>query len=223
MLGAYLKKRFGKDKEVPVSEQFFSPLRIGLHSTLNISTVDWILLQESLNKALVLPTQMLTVLAIGKTHADRDEIFNIYMEDAANEEFILQLYCIVKDGESRVAEATLFKQVVNIVPLSESDWDVNTEGFGTPTLDLDEHTYKRVWGEGSNSKIDLMGFDETVVESDRTTEYRNNFMLYGRDVTAITGTKETELLLVGVEETADSAEITMMLGLSVPLQNIKVQ
>jgi len=223
MLGAYLKKKFGKDKEVPVSEQFFSPLRIGLHSTVDIATVDWLIMQEALSNAMKLPTGRLTVFAIGKTLVDRDEIYNIYMEDTVGEEFILQLYSVIKDGTGTISEATLYKQVVNIVPLSESEWDVNTEGFGMPTLDLDNDTYKRVWSSDSNSKIEMMTFDETVVESDRTTEYKNSFMLYSRDITTVTGSVENEMLLVGVEETADTAEITMMLGLNVPLQNIKVQ
>lgn len=223
MLGAYLKKKFSKDKDVPVAEQFFSPLRIALHSTLNIATVDWLTLGEALHSSMKLPTGMLTVLAVGKTLAARDEIYSIYMEDTANEEFILQLYCTVKDSKASLQEATLYKQVVNIVPLSESEWEINTEGFGMPTLDLDDDTYKRVWSDSSNTKVDLIDFDETVVESDRTTEYKNCFMLYGRDITSMTGSKDTELLLVGVEETSETAEITMMLGLNVPLQNIKVQ
>lgn len=223
MLGAYLKKKFGKDKDIPVAEQFFSPLRIALHSTIDIATVDWLMLGDTLHNAMKLPAGRLTVLAIGKTIADRDEIYNIYMEDTANEEFILQLYCTVKDGKGTLAEATLYKQVVNIVPLSESAWDANTEGFGMPTLDLDNDTYKRVWSPDSNSKIGMMDFDETVVESDRITEYKNSFMLYSRSVATATGATENEMLLVGIEETTETAEITMMLGLNVPLQNIKVQ
>jgi len=223
MLGAYLKKKFSKDKEVPLAEQFFSPLRVALHSTIDIATVDWLMLGEALHNAMKLPLGKLSVLAIGKTLTDRDEIYNIYMEDTANEEFILQLYCVVKDGKGTVSEATLYKQVVNIVPLSESEWDVNTEGFGMPTLDLDEDTYKRVWSPDSNSKIDMIEFDETVVESDRTTEYKNSFMLYSRSIATGTGVTENEMLLVGIEESSETAEITMMLGLNVPLQNIKVQ
>jgi len=224
MLGTYLKKKFGKEKEIPAADQFYSPLRIGLHSTVDISTVDWLIMQEGLNDTMVLPSGRMTVLAIGKTVTDGDEIYNVYMTDQNNKEFILQLFCAEPaDGNWTVAEATLFKQVVNIVPLTESEWDENMDAIGFNTIELDDNTYNRVWAEDYDGRVDLIKFDENVVESKKITGYTNNYLLYSRTFTSVTETEETEMLLVGVEETDETAEITMMLGLPVPLSNINIQ
>lgn len=220
---AYLKKKLGMEKEVPAAERFYSPLRIGLHSTIDMPTVDWLMAQEGLNKSMKLPVPTFTVLAIGETDADGDTIYNIYMTDQANEEFILQLFCVTKSGTMNVVEATLFKQVVNIVPLTESDWAENMDALGFNTIELDDNTYNRLWSEDHDGKIDLIDFNEKVVESDKITGYTNHYMLYSRKFIGITGTEETEMLLVGVEETDETAEITMMLGLPVPLSNINIQ
>lgn len=225
MFWTYLKNKFNKKKEVPAAtEQFYSPLRIGLHSTIDISTVDWLIMQEGLNKTMVLPLGRMSVLAIGETKTDDgNTIFNVYMTDQSDEEFILQLYCADKGGKPTVMEAILFKQVVSIVPLTEEEWDKNLEAIGFNTLELDDNTYNRVWAGDYDGRIDLIEFSENVVESDKTTCYTNNYLLYSRTFTSITETEETEMLLVGVEESDETAEIAMMLGLPVPLPNINIQ
>ncbi len=219
MLGNYFKKKFGKEKEVPAAEQFYSPLRIGLHSTLTINTVDWLTMVESLNKMFTLPSSDLTVLAIGETIQDKAKIFQIYMEDQSKTEFMLQLFC----NKDAVSEATLFKQVVSIVPLTEEEWDENMDGIGGRIIELDGIDYERVWGENHEGKLDLVQFDEKIIEYDNDASYTNNYLLYGRKFESILGGEESEMLLVGVEESDETAEITMMLGLPVPLQNINVQ
>lgn len=223
MLKSYFKKIFGKDKEVAEAERFYSPLRIGLHSTINIETVDWITMKDQLNKSMVLPSSSFTINAIGETKTDDDSIYQIYAMDNDEQEFVLQLYCTNNGGVPSVVEATLFKQVVNIVPLSESEWDENLDAVGLNTLELDDQVYDRVWGSDNDGRMDLIKFNEKVVESSKTTSYTNHYLLYSRTFISLTDTKETEMLLVGVEETADSAEITMMVGLPVPLSNINVQ
>ncbi len=223
MLKSYFKKKFGKDKEVPEAEQFYSPLRIALHSTINIKTVDWIIMKDHLNEMLVFPTSNMTVLAIGETKSNDDTIYQFYLIDDAKEEFVLQLYCVDKAGKPTIEEATLFKQVVNIVPMSDADWQVNMEAIGWESLELDDNTYNRVWFENNRGQADLMEFKEKIVESNKTTWYDNSYMLYSREFTSMVGTQETEMLLAGIEETDETAEITMMLGLSVPLHNINIQ
>lgn len=220
MIGSYLKKKFGKEKEIPANEQFYSPLRIGLHSTIDINTVDWLIMKNMLNETMVLPSSSLTVLAIGEIKTDDgNNIYHVYGKDQAQEEFVLQLYC----ADGVVSEATLFKQVVNIIPLTEDEWSDNMDAIGFNTLELDANTYNRVWSGEHDGQIDLIEFVEKVVESDKTTRYTNSYLLYSRTFTSLTETEETEMLLVGVEESDDTAEITMMLGLPVPLQNINIQ
>jgi len=219
MLKSYFKKKFGKKKETPANEKFYSPLRIALHSTVSVKTVDWIMMREQLNAAMVLPSSDLTVLAIGETVVNGDSIFNFYMTDDAEEEFILQLYC----NKDTISESTLYKQVVNIVPLTESEWDGNLDAIGWNDLDLDDNTYNRVWSSERNGKVDFLTFEENVVESDKSTSYTNSYLLYSRTFKSLVDTEETEMLLVGVEESDDTAEITMMLGLKVPMSNITIQ
>ncbi len=219
MFGTYLKNKFGKKKEIPAADKFYSPLRIGLHSTIEIKTVDWIVIKEQLNKTMVLPSSNMSVVAIGEMKADDDLIYHIYMVDQSDQEFILQLYCT----NIKVNEATLFKQVVNIIPLTESEWDEHMGSIGDKNIELDGNTYDRVWGSEHNGHIDLIKFNETIVEQNKTTDYVDNYLLYGRTFKNLTGVDEKELLLVGVEETDETAEITMMLGLSIPLHNINIQ
>jgi len=223
MIGTYLKKKFGKDKEVPAAEQFYSPLRIGLHSTIEIDTVDWLIMQSGLNESMSIPTSNLSVLAIGEIDTDGDSIYHVYLEDNDNNEFILQLYCMDKAGAKEVTEATLFKQVVNIVPSSEGKWEDNLKLIGDNTIELDGNIYQRVWGDEHEDRIDLVEFKEQVIQHNKTTQYTDSYLLYSRVFTSPTGAEETEMLLAGVEETEESAEITMMLGLTVPLQNINIQ
>jgi hypothetical protein len=224
MFGTYFKNKFGKKKEVPAAEQFYSPLRIGLHSTIDIPTVDWLVMQQGLNEKMVLPSGRMTVLAIGKTVTDGDEIYNVYLTDQNKEEFILQLFCAAPAiGEMLVSEATLYKQVVNIVPLTKDEWSENMDAIGFNTIELDDNTYNRVWVADHDGRIDLVEFDENVVAHNKEMSYYNNYLLYSRTFTSVTGTEETEMLLVGVEETSETAEIIMMLGLAVPLSNINIQ
>ncbi len=141
------------------------------------------------------------------------------MEDQSKTEFMLQLFC----NKDAVSEATLFKQVVSIVPLTEEEWDENMDGIGGRIIELDGIDYERVWGENHEGKLDLVQFDEKIIEYDNDASYTNNYLLYGRKFESILGGEESEMLLVGVEESDETAEITMMLGLPVPLQNINVQ
>lgn len=223
MLGNYLKKKLGGDKDVADADKFYSPLRIGLHSTITITTVDWLLMKENLNAKMILPTGSFTVNAIGETSTAGDKFFNIYIMDEKEEEFILQLYCTYKDGNGTIEESTLYKQVVNIQPLTESEWNVNLDAIGYPNLELDDNKYDRIWGDGILGQMDLIEFHEKIVESDNMSNYTNNYMLYSRTFESVLGDEESEILLVGVEESEDTAEIIMMLGLTTPLQNINIQ
>jgi hypothetical protein len=225
MLGwKYIKRKLvSKDKEVPANEQFYSPLRIALHSTINVSMIDWFAAIPELHKALVMPHGSMSVLAIGTVDVDREKIFNIYMMDTKLEEFILQLYCSPNNmGQGmEVREATLYRQVAGATPQTEDEWTVEMYSVGDPEISLDDKVYNRIWSENSAGKVDLVTFEEDVIRMEETLHYTNNYMLYGRDIDAVT--PMTELLLVGVEESDDTAELVYSIGLTVPLSAIKVQ
>lgn len=218
----YLKSKLGGDKEVPASEQFYSPLRIALHSTINVSMIDWFGAISELNKSVIMPKGSMSILAIGTTEESSNKIFNIYMMDEKQEEFSLQLFCTPNDrGEGmEVREATLFREVRNVSPQSEDDWTVELHEVGNPTIKLDNHEYKRVWSDDYVGKLDMVEFEEDVIRPTEELHYTNNYVLYGRELE--TPTTQTELLLIGVEESEDSAEMVHRIGLVVPQSAIKV-
>ena len=220
----YIKSKIvSNDKEVTANEQFYTPLRIALHSTINVSMIDWFAAIPELHKSMVMPQGSMSVLAIGTVNVEREKIFNIYMMDTKLEEFILQLYCSPNNmGQGmEVREATLYRQVRGVTPQTEDEWTVELYSVGDPELSLDDKLYKRVWSENSAGKVDLVSFEEDVIRMEETLHYTNNYMLYGREV--VSTVPATETLLVGVEESENTAELVHCIGLTVPLSAIKVQ
>lgn len=225
MLGLkYIKSKFvSKDEEVPANKQFYSPLRIALHSTVNVSMIDWFAAIPELNKSVPMPHGSMSILAIGSVSVEREKIFNIYMLDEKLEEFSLQLYCSPnnKGQGMEVREATLYREVRNVSPVTEDEWTVELYSVGDPELEIDGTLYKRIWSDNAAGKVDLVPFEEDIIREEETLHYTNNYMLYGRELEA--PTPLTELLLVGVEESENSAELVHRIGMGVPISAIKVQ
>lgn len=224
MLGKYFKKILGKEKEISPKDKFYSPLRIGLHSTISINMVDWLLFKENINQSFVMPSSSLSVLCVGEIVLanGKEKIYNFYIVDDINSEYILQLYVNVKNDQESILESTLYKQVFNIAPLSSTEWDEYMDKIGNNTIELDDNIYNRVWASEHNGKVDLIDFYEKIISDDEPLEYDNHYLLYNRKVTSITGNENEELLLVGVEETDETAEIVMMVGLPISINNIDV-
>lgn len=215
----------GKDEDVPAAEQFYSPLRIALHSTITVSMIDWLTALPELNGSMIMPSGSMSILAIGKTPTGRNEIYNIYMIDDDMQEFTLQLYCSPNDkGQGmEFREGTLYREVRNVSPQSEDEWTVELHDVGNLTYTLDGLEYKRIWGGDTVSKVPMDSFDETVIRAEETLEYTNNYVLYARDLAQATHTPQQELLLIGVEESEESAELVNRIGLTIPASAIKVQ
>jgi len=214
----------GKDEEVPAADQFYSPLRIGLHSTINVSMIDWLTAKSDLNGSVILPQGSMSILAIGSVDVDSDKIFNIYLMDEALEQFSLQIFCSPNDkGQGmEVREVTLYREVRNVSPQSEEEWNHELYSVGDPSYVLDGQEYKRVWSDNTDAKIDLVPFEETVIRLEETIHYTNNYVLYARDI-SVAPVHKTELLLIGVEESEDTAELVNRIGLVVPTSAISVQ
>jgi len=228
MLGAYIKKVFGKgERDVPPNQQFYTPLRVGLHSTIEIAMIDWLGYNDQLNKSMKLPFGKMSVLAIGKTEADDAEIYNIYLEDENSESFSLQLFCTDngRGGDMEVTESTLYREVRNVTPLTEEDWNDELHPVGKAAYLLDDNKYIRVWSDDYKGKIEMIPFDEHVVRVKEELDYTNNYVLYGRELEApYEGAKPlTENLLVGVEETETAAEFVTYVGLPIAQSAITVQ
>lgn len=227
MLGInYIKRKLkGRDDNVPANEQFYSPLRIALHSTINVSMVDWLTSLPELNGSMVIPNGNCTVVAIGKVSVRRDEIYNIYMVDGNMEQFTLQLFCSPDDkGQGMLLrEATVYRDVLEEYPQTDDEWTVALHNVGNLTYEIDGLTYERLWGGGSVSKVDMETFEESVIRMEEEIDYTNNYILYGRNLTQATHTPQQELLLVGVEESEDSAALVHRIGLPVPISAVTVQ
>jgi len=226
MLGwNYIKRKVGGDKVVPANEQFYSPLRIALHTTITVGMVDWLVASPELNKSMVMPDGSMSVLAIGTTEAGRNEIYTIYLIDGAMEEFSLQLFCSPNDkGQGmELREATLFREVRNEMPQSDDEWTVALHNVGDLTYQLDDLEYKRIWGGESVSKVPLEWFNESIIRMEETLNYTNNYMLYERGLPQAVQNPQKEQLLVGVEESDETAQLIHAIGLTIPVSAITVQ
>ena len=221
----YLKKMFKREKEVPASEAFYTPLRIALHSTITIKSVDMLLMKDSIHPLFVRPEGDLEVLAIGKYDMDGITINQIYLKDTAGEEFILQLV-EGKDhrtGDATIDEVSLFKQVLTLEPETETGLERALNDIGFTDIELDGVKYDRLWGDQYTEKLDFRTFREHVVTPTGRETYTDNYILYGRDIQDMTGKEITEYLLVGLEEDETEAQIMMQLGLRFNISDIEVQ
>ncbi len=226
MIGAYLKKIFRRDVDVPANEQFYSPLRIAMHSTVDVDMIDWLTSLPELNASIVMPSGSLTVLAIGTTKVERDTLYDIYLIDAKRKEFSLQIMCAPNDqGKGlQVVETTIWQEVRTVVPLTESEWEDEMSDIGKNVIKFEGNEYKRLWASDHNGKVDMVQFDEVIIHASDTLNYTNNYMLYSRDLMSLQGSEPPkELLLTGVEETDETATIVMRLGLTIPESSVKVQ
>jgi hypothetical protein len=222
----YIKRKLkGRDEDVPANEQFYSPLRIALHSTINVSMVDWLVSLPELNKSMLLPTGNCSVIAIGTVSASRDEIYNIYLVDSDMKEFVLQLFCSPDDkGQGMVLrEATVYRDILEEYPQTDDEWTVALHNVGKKAFIMDDLEYERIWGNPSIDKIAMEEFKETVIRMKETIDYTNNYVLYGRELQQATHNPQQELLLVGVEESEESAALVYRIGLPVPVSAVTVQ
>lgn len=222
----YVKNMFRRDKDVPSTEQFYTPLRIALHSTLALNSVDMVTLIGALHPLFVQPTGDLEVLAIGKFEMDGIPVHRIYVQDTAEEEFIIQLVegKDHRSGEPTVDELTLYKQVVTLEPETQASLQRALNDIGFTTIQVDEIEYDRFWGDQYTEKMDFRKFTESLVTpQDGTQRFVNNYILYGRTIRGITGDDVNEYLLVGLEEDDDQAQIMMQLGLQLNINDVKVQ
>lgn len=227
MFGNYLKKKFGiGNREVPMTEAFHSPLRISLHSTIKLETVDLLVLQSALHPDFVIPNGDLEVLAIGKFDMDGTPVHQIYIRDRAEEEFILQIV-EGKDYRSQepiVDEITLFKQIVTLEPETENSLNRQLATIGFQVLVVDDVTYHRIWGDAYTEKADFRTYDETVITPAGVENYTNQWLFYGREIESPTGGDSVnEYLLVGIEENESTAQIMMQVGLALNRTDVLVR
>lgn len=221
----YLKKKFKKDKDVPAVEQFYSPLRIAMHSTIVINTVDLLLLSNKLNPFFTLPVGDMSVLAIGKMVMDGNNVYQIYVEDTNEEEYIIRIVEAKNhhSGKAEVAEINLFKQVFSEAPETEEGVQRILSQIGFHTIELEGQAYERLWGSQYTEKLDFRTFEEFVVTPQEENTYTNKYILYGRDIENMAGQDYVESLLVGIEEDDDQAQIVMQAGINLNINDIEVQ
>lgn len=224
MLGKYLKSKFGKAEEIPPTEQFYTPLRIGLHSTITIETVDLLGLTTEFHPDFKLPNGTLDVVAISTIDNDPDKIYRVSAVDHDETPYIVQLVGSYdpRSGEQDITEAMFFQQISDYEPLTQEEWDGVAGKLGATTYEVNGLTYERVWGEEQDGVIDLFVFNENAVALDGESKYTLNQMLFGREVTNFDA-KTTEFVLMSVEEEDDRDSIITNIGFIIPPQAIQVQ
>jgi len=227
MIGQYLKRKLGiGGREVPLTEAFHSPLRVALHSTIGLETVDLLVLKSVLHPNFVVPNGDLQVLAIGKLELDGAPVHQLYVQDQAGEELVLQLV-EGKDYRSRtpvVDEVTLFKQIVTLETETETALDRELANIGFHELTVDDVVYHRLWGDTYTEKAEFRTYHEQVITPAGVETYTNQWLLYGREVESpVGGDPITEYLLVGLEENESIAQLMMQVGIALNQNDISVQ
>lgn len=223
----YLKKKFGfnNDKEVPTVEQFYTPMRIALHSTVLLDATDLMLLQSNMHPSMKIPIGQLEVLAIGKVDMDGIPVHRVYVMDTQGEEFVLQL-TEGKDYRSQkpvVDEIILFKEAVSFEPETESSMSRALNDIGFMDLELDDVKYDRMWGDEFTEKMDFRTYSENIVTPGGTQQATDNYILYGRTISGVVGDDTNEFLLVGIEENETDAQIVMQVGIQLHPNVIQIQ
>jgi len=227
MIGQYLKKKLGiGGKEVPLTEAFHSPLRVALHSTIRLETIDLLVLESVLHPDFVVPNSDLQVLAIGKFELDGMPVHQLYVQDQVGEEFVLQLV-EGRDYRSRapiVDEITLFKRIVTLEPETETSLDRELANIGFHELTVGDVVYHRLWGDTYTEKVDFRTYSEKVITPAGVETYTNQWLLYGREVESpVGGDPISEYLLVGIEENESAAQLMMQSGIALNQNDISVQ
>jgi len=227
MLGRYIRNKFGKKhKEVPSAEEFHTPLRIALHSTVDIQTVDMLVLKSSLNSGFVIPQGSMEVLAIGTFSLDGTPVHQVYLKDMPGEEFILQIVegKDYRTQEPTVDELTLYKQCVTLEPETQASLDRYLADIGFADLTLNEVVYERMWGDEYTEKANFRKFSENVITPAGPETFTDEYLLYGRECENPVGDEPiTEYLLVGIEEGNSNAQIMMQVGLKLNPSDVTVQ
>lgn len=219
MLGKYIKSKFGKEEEISPQDQFYSSLRIGLATMVNLNLVD-LLVAEGKHKNFVLPSSGLSVLAIGTLRiSGKQPLYRFYLKDFQGEEFIL----LIAENNGKVTEATLYKELTVIEPQTEAEWDRYLSAIGFQDQDFDEYKYTRVWGSKYTEKEELVSLEEEIVTPDELMNCPSSYMLYSRQIESLVGDPIDEFLLVGVEETVSEAKLSFQVGFNVLEKDIKIQ
>jgi len=228
MIRRWFKNKLGSREETPENGQFYTPLRVALHSTITVSAVDLIGLGGTYHSSFSTPNGTLDVVGIGTIDNGRDKVYRIYAVDFDETPYIIQLNISYdpRSGESDVSEVMFFQQVKTYEPLSQKEWDQVPKQLSGSTYAVDDVQYERVWGDDVEGDIDLFVFDETAIELEGKKEYTHHQMLFGRDlVNKLTNEEIPEFVLVGVEETKPDGPdmILTNVGFIIPLQAVKVQ
>lgn len=216
---AYRKAR----DEDPRVNEFHTPLRIGLHSTIDLSmvTVDWILM-EDMAPNMTTPVGDCEVTAIGiMKYIDGQTFYRIYLADMQENEFILNLLVAKnRNNEDEVMDAMILQQTETLTGLTEAEYGRYLANIGFQQLDWNDTVYERDWGDRFTEKLDFEAnsFREDVVEKTGVKSYTNEYILYSRE----TADSLREWLFVGIEENDTDADIVFQPGYTVKIADINV-
>lgn len=215
----YKEKRAEKrDPTVAERRAHYSPLRLYLHSTMEIFTADWVLM-EGVNPGFEFPKGEMDINAIGKMpFGDGVTCWRIYLEDSNDEEFILTLL----ESDDEIGDAILLKQVATIVPSTQAQLDRFTTQIGFKTLETDSgEVYDRESGDEWTEKVDFHDneYKERFIEESGVQDFINQYIIYSRKIES----GEKEWFFVGLEEGDEFGELAFQAGYKVDVPDIEVR
>ena len=203
-----------------VKEQLFSELRNSFKQRFTIDAIDTL-----------------------KEEGDTRTIYNLYVIGEDEQIYLIQLHCedvveMNNDGEyvanEHIREAMFYCQPFEDFPTTTLAWEQYKQDLGTPTMEFDGITYTRCWhgDKRKDERVDI--FDDAFTFKGKQlskidiAKHKNDpnfdgvsvtyqYLLYTRkiesDMSDNLGTV-TELLLISIEETSETAVITMNVGLN---------
>lgn len=199
--------KFRKAPELPT---YPSPLGFRIGAAVTLDDLEFRALGDKLRMEFPGGTQIIE--AYGKIEmGDGIIVHRFYTTDDA-------MFQITTDGGDNVDEVKLFVAYDTVFPASGEEWGFwvdETEGvIGDPEFEIKDGTnFTRAWFEDSEGHVPMVDVEETVVTNAETGEsflVEHGMMLYARWVDD--SEEMAEWLLLGVEDTGESASVELMLG-----------
>lgn len=194
-------------------------LPLGLHigGVLTIDELDFKLIGARTN--MTFPDDMATMVikAYGKIVLDPQTTIHRFYTDADG--YFFQ----VTEENDEVVELLFFAPHDTVYPANEEDWELwKEELIGDETFETrDGEVYNRAMSEDYEGMIDAFEFEEHMTEGDGDTFIiEHTMMLYARYVDEVDDT--IEWLYVGVEDTGETAEVALYLGMNVDETMIEI-
>lgn len=189
---SFLKSLFSKEEETKPSIPEIMGLRIGCSFELDsllLRIIDEQLVTENINA-----TQIIE--AVGVVDLEDTTLMRFYTDDDA----FLQVVVQGALKEENIVDVKLFHYYNTLNVSNVQDWNALLKSkIGTPTYQLEDHDYKRVWESTGEYHPPIAMTEKTYDENGDHSSTDQFTMLFEREIDADT----TEALFLSAEESFD--------------------